>query len=155
MKVLIRRMPRPLGLSRFTGSVGSGSDPRSVNLDKPSGRGILLMRTFMDEALHNDTGNEVTLIKRRNSEPTSRLPRSMALVSASSRAIPTRVRSPWSQISVWETRSCRYETSGMNSARSFSRAKEQLLAVIEPSRRVWLRRRLETASTFRTMSRRS
>ena len=34
------------------------------NLEKPSGRGILLMRSFMDEVRFNETGNTVTLIKR-------------------------------------------------------------------------------------------
>jgi DNA-binding response OmpR family regulator len=52
---------------------GPGFDPRSLpdptdpaNLEKPSGRGLLLMRTFMDEVIFNDIGNEVTLIKRHN-----------------------------------------------------------------------------------------
>ena len=35
------------------------------NLLKPSGRGIMLMATFLDEVKYNDRGNEVTLIKRR------------------------------------------------------------------------------------------
>lgn len=34
-------------------------------LDRPSGRGVLLMRTFMDEVRYNATGNRVTLVKRR------------------------------------------------------------------------------------------
>jgi anti-sigma regulatory factor (Ser/Thr protein kinase) len=32
-------------------------------LDRPYGRGILLMRTFADEVRFNDVGNEVTLVK--------------------------------------------------------------------------------------------
>ena len=39
------------------------TDPE--NLIKPSGRGLLLIRTFMDEVRHNDRGNEITLVKRR------------------------------------------------------------------------------------------
>ncbi len=35
------------------------------NLIQPSGRGIFLMRTFLDEVNYNDAGNEVTLLKRR------------------------------------------------------------------------------------------
>lgn len=35
-------------------------------LDRPSGRGVLLMRTFMDEVRYNTTGNRVTLVKRRD-----------------------------------------------------------------------------------------
>lgn len=38
------------------------TDPR--NLEKLSGRGLFLIRTFMDEVRFNDTGNEITLIKR-------------------------------------------------------------------------------------------
>ncbi|HEY4311214.1 MAG TPA: response regulator [Pirellulales bacterium] len=51
---------------------GPGFEPASlpdptdpVNLDKVSGRGLLLMRTFVDELNFNDRGNEVTLVKRR------------------------------------------------------------------------------------------
>ena len=41
------------------------TDPE--NLLKSSGRGVMLMQTFMDEVIFNDRGNEVTLIKRRAS----------------------------------------------------------------------------------------
>ncbi len=51
---------------------GPGYDPRQLpdptiadNFERPCGRGLLLMRTFMDEVHHNAVGNEVTLIKRR------------------------------------------------------------------------------------------
>jgi serine/threonine-protein kinase RsbW len=37
------------------------------NLDKPSGRGVLLMREFMTKVEYNDKGNCVTLEKRRES----------------------------------------------------------------------------------------
>lgn len=50
---------------------GSGFDPSSLpdptdpeNLLKVSGRGVLIMRTFMDELRYNDSGNEVTMVKR-------------------------------------------------------------------------------------------
>ena len=50
---------------------GPGFDPAKLpdptdpeNLEKVSGRGLLLMRTFMDEVTFNDTGNQVTMIKR-------------------------------------------------------------------------------------------
>ncbi len=39
------------------------TDPE--NLLRPSGRGLLLVRTFMDEVKHNDRGNEITLLYRR------------------------------------------------------------------------------------------
>ena len=42
-------------------------DPRDpANLQKCSGRGLFLIRTFMDEVRFNDTGNEITMIKRRH-----------------------------------------------------------------------------------------
>jgi CheY-like chemotaxis protein len=51
---------------------GAGFDPGSLpdptdpeNLEKASGRGILLMRAFMDNVNYNSTGNTVTLVKRR------------------------------------------------------------------------------------------
>jgi len=50
---------------------GPGFDPSQLpdptdpeNLEKCSGRGILLMRTFMDQVLFNDQGNAVTMLKR-------------------------------------------------------------------------------------------
>jgi len=50
---------------------GPGFDPAKLpdptdpeNIEKVSGRGLLLMRTFMDEVTFNETGNEVTMIKR-------------------------------------------------------------------------------------------
>jgi CheY-like chemotaxis protein/anti-sigma regulatory factor (Ser/Thr protein kinase) len=51
---------------------GPGFDPATLpdptdpaNLDRRSGRGLFLIRTFMDEVRHNDVGNEITMIKRR------------------------------------------------------------------------------------------
>ncbi len=41
------------------------TDPE--NFTKPSGRGLLLIRTFMDETTHNAAGNEITLVRRRRS----------------------------------------------------------------------------------------
>ncbi|WP_437723066.1 response regulator [Sorangium sp. So ce861] len=50
---------------------GPGFDPRDLpdptdlaNLDKPSGRGLMLIRTFMDEVWHNEKGNEIHMIMR-------------------------------------------------------------------------------------------
>ncbi len=55
---------------------GSGFDPSKLpdptdpaNLERPSGRGLLLIRTFMDEVRHNPTGNQITMIKRRKTAP--------------------------------------------------------------------------------------
>jgi CheY-like chemotaxis protein len=51
---------------------GPGFDPASLpdptdpeNLEQTSGRGLLLIQTFMDEIAYNRTGNELTMIKRR------------------------------------------------------------------------------------------
>ncbi|GBD36271.1 Luminescence regulatory protein LuxO [bacterium HR36] len=51
---------------------GPGFDPKSIpdptdpaNLERTCGRGLLLIRTFMDEVWHNDKGNEIVMIKRR------------------------------------------------------------------------------------------
>ncbi|MFT5524581.1 MAG: CheY-like chemotaxis protein/anti-sigma regulatory factor (Ser/Thr protein kinase) [Pirellulaceae bacterium] len=50
---------------------GPGFDPRELpdptdpaNLEKSTGRGLLLMRTFMDDVAFNDIGNQVTMVKR-------------------------------------------------------------------------------------------
>lgn len=51
---------------------GRGFDPSTLpdptdpeNLERSSGRGILLMRTFMDEVAFNDVGNEVRMVKHK------------------------------------------------------------------------------------------
>ena len=51
---------------------GKGFDPTGLpdptdpsNLEKTTGRGLLLIRTFMEEAFHNETGNQLTMVKRR------------------------------------------------------------------------------------------
>jgi CheY-like chemotaxis protein/anti-sigma regulatory factor (Ser/Thr protein kinase) len=45
-----------------TSKLPDPTDP--ANLEKRSGRGLLLMRAFMSEVRHNDRGNEVTLVRR-------------------------------------------------------------------------------------------
>jgi CheY-like chemotaxis protein/anti-sigma regulatory factor (Ser/Thr protein kinase) len=48
-------------------NVASLPDPTDpANIEKASGRGLLLIRTFMDEVRHNSSGNEITLVKRRD-----------------------------------------------------------------------------------------
>ena len=51
---------------------GHGFDPSGLpdptdpaNLEKISGRGLLLIRTFMDEVRHNEMGNEIVMVKRK------------------------------------------------------------------------------------------
>ena len=50
---------------------GPGFDPTVVpdpttdeNLEKPNGRGIMLMRAYMDEIRYNAQGNQVRIVKR-------------------------------------------------------------------------------------------
>ncbi len=38
------------------------------NLDKPGGRGIMLMRSFMTQVGYNEKGNCLSMIKRRDAE---------------------------------------------------------------------------------------
>jgi CheY-like chemotaxis protein/anti-sigma regulatory factor (Ser/Thr protein kinase) len=74
---LSRRIGLRLEIGREQVSVrisddGPGFDPSRLPdptapgyLERPCGRGIMLMRTFMDDIQFNEKGNEVTLIKRR------------------------------------------------------------------------------------------
>ena len=49
--------------------VTSVPDPTSEeNLDKPGGRGIMLMRSFMSHIEYNESGNRLVLEKRRDAE---------------------------------------------------------------------------------------
>jgi len=56
---------------------GRGFDPTSVHsdptdaahLERPSGRGLFLIRMFMHEVRFNDRGNEITMIHRRDPPP--------------------------------------------------------------------------------------
>jgi CheY-like chemotaxis protein len=65
------------GQARFTiRDGGPGFDPASIpaagqpgSLDPQTGRGLVLMRAFFDEVTYNTTGNEVTLVKRREPVP--------------------------------------------------------------------------------------
>lgn len=57
---------------------GPGFQPHHVpdptcdeNLERPSGRGVMLMKAYMTRVDYNDAGNRVTLVKRRD----CRLPR--------------------------------------------------------------------------------
>ena len=52
---------------------GSGFAPGSVpdptldeNLERPCGRGVMLMRAYMTEVTFNDAGNCVTMVKRKD-----------------------------------------------------------------------------------------
>jgi serine/threonine-protein kinase RsbW len=45
---------------------GRVADPRAAeNLERPGGRGLLMMRHYTDWVRHNEKGNRVTLCRRR------------------------------------------------------------------------------------------
>jgi CheY-like chemotaxis protein len=55
---------------------GRGFDPSRLpdptdptNLGRIGGRGLMLIRTFMDHVAHNATGNEITMVKRHTQSP--------------------------------------------------------------------------------------
>ncbi|MDB5386910.1 MAG: frzE, partial [Planctomycetaceae bacterium] len=59
---------------------GPGFDPSTLpdprdpeNLERPSGRGLLLMRTFLDEVEYSPKGNQVRMLKRRQPQDTEEL----------------------------------------------------------------------------------
>ena len=56
-------MVRDDGLGFNISKLPDPTDP--ANLGKTSGRGLFLIRTFMDEVSFNEAGNEITMIKRR------------------------------------------------------------------------------------------
>jgi CheY-like chemotaxis protein/anti-sigma regulatory factor (Ser/Thr protein kinase) len=52
---------------------GPGFDPSTLpdptdpaNLERVTGRGLLLIRTFMDKVYHNEKGNQIVMVKRRD-----------------------------------------------------------------------------------------
>jgi anti-sigma regulatory factor (Ser/Thr protein kinase) len=58
---------------------GSGFDPSTLtdptdpaHLERPTGRGLFLIRAFMDEVAFNGAGNQITLLKRRTKTPNAR-----------------------------------------------------------------------------------
>ena len=50
---------------------GSGFNPSTLpdptvdeNLEKPTGRGVMLIHAYMDEVAYNDAGNQVRMVKK-------------------------------------------------------------------------------------------
>ncbi|MDJ0972991.1 MAG: ATP-binding protein [Planctomycetota bacterium] len=60
---MLRFVVRDEGPGFDATSIEDPTDP--VNALRPHGRGVMLMRAFMDEVEFNETGNEITLVKRR------------------------------------------------------------------------------------------
>lgn len=72
-RVYVESHCNPDEVSVLVRDEGAGYDPTTLpdptepeNLERAYGRGMLLIKTFMDEVRHNDRGNEITMIKRRN-----------------------------------------------------------------------------------------
>jgi len=70
-RVHVEARDTPEGSTYVIRDEGNGFDPSSLpdpldpeNMEKVSGRGLLLIRTFMDEVRHNSKGNEITMIKK-------------------------------------------------------------------------------------------
>lgn len=64
--------------SNFTAKItdqGCGFNPEDVpdptedeNLEKTSGRGVMLMKNFVDEVHYNEKGNSVELVKQKSAQ---------------------------------------------------------------------------------------
>ncbi len=70
-RVRVTALQRPREVRYHIADEGPGFDPAALpnptdvsQLERVSGRGLLLIRTFMDEVEHSARGNEITLIKR-------------------------------------------------------------------------------------------
>jgi CheY-like chemotaxis protein len=79
-RIIVRAHFSPEQAEYIIRDEGPGFDPKTLpdprdpeNLEKSSGRGLLLMQTFMDQVTYNPTGNQVSLVKRRKT-PIARPP---------------------------------------------------------------------------------
>lgn len=75
-RVRIVTMETSVEATYIIGDDGPGFDPLTLpdptdpeNLEKVSGRGLFLIRAFMDEVHHNAKGNEITMVKRCDGNP--------------------------------------------------------------------------------------
>jgi CheY-like chemotaxis protein len=62
----VRFVVRDEGLGFDVAAVPEPGDPRALEPER--GRGLSLMRNFMDEVIYNDVGNEVILVRRKPPE---------------------------------------------------------------------------------------
>ena len=70
-RIFVRARISKKGVTYVIRDEGPGFDHSKIpdptdpaNIDRPCGRGLLLMRTFLDGVSYNERGNEVTLVKR-------------------------------------------------------------------------------------------
>jgi CheY-like chemotaxis protein/anti-sigma regulatory factor (Ser/Thr protein kinase) len=75
-RLTIRAHLTPEKASFVVADQGKGFDPNTLpdptdpaNLERVGGRGLLLIRTFMNEVSFNPAGNEITLIRFRDARP--------------------------------------------------------------------------------------
>lgn len=71
-RIVVRAAMEPGAATFVITDEGPGFDPSGLpdptdpaNLDRPCGRGLLLMQTFMDQVAYSARGNQVTLVKHR------------------------------------------------------------------------------------------
>lgn len=69
--VTVRFRVKPEQVELIITDQGRGFDPSEVpdpttneHIEKPSGRGIALIRAYMDEVAYNSRGNEIRMVKR-------------------------------------------------------------------------------------------
>lgn len=69
-KVFVKSVVSRTGVEIIVRDEGPGFDPSDVpdptapeNLNNPSGRGLMLIENFMDEVVHNESGNTIKMIK--------------------------------------------------------------------------------------------
>lgn len=75
-EIIVRYFVGPDGVVAQVDDEGPGFDPVLVpdplapeNLERPSGRGLLLMRSYLSGVCHNEQGNRICLCKHRSSAP--------------------------------------------------------------------------------------
>jgi len=71
-RIYVRTILNPQEATFIIRDDGKGFDPNTLpdptdpeNLVRPFGRGVMLMRAFMDDVSYNEVGNEVTLTRKR------------------------------------------------------------------------------------------
>ncbi len=71
-RVRVTVTEKPGEVTYVVSDEGAGFDLRSIpdptdaaNLERTSGRGLFLIRTFMDDVTHTDDGRTITMVKRR------------------------------------------------------------------------------------------
>lgn len=87
--IRIRYFVSPAGVVAEIEDQGAGFDPSQVpnplapeNLERPGGRGLLMMRTLLSGICHNEQGNCICLCKHRGGAAPPQIPSEEATVSS-------------------------------------------------------------------------